>query len=473
MAFDKSQVEKDTRDLEKLGYKQELFRGLGTFSNFAVSFSVISILTGLSQLYGYGLAHGGPFQLIVGWCLVGFFTLSVALSMAELASAYPTAGALYHWGSFLGGKTIGWFTGCFNSIGMFAIIAGIDYGLARFLVGLLQIADTPIHVNLLYAGLLLSHALLNYRGIKLVSWLNDFSAFYHVFVVLILIIALFAKGFSQPVSFLFKWNKTDSYHPLYSFIVGLLISQWTLAGYDASAHVTEETVDPGRRAPIGILMAVVLSIVFGFLMLVAVTLSIPDLDKITSLGDASFLEIFKLVLGETWGRAIVFLVSGAMWLCGLASMTSASRMIYAFSRDGGLPFSKILSKVDTKYQTPANAIWALSFFALLLVFFVSNLSEVVSIATIALYLSYIIPIATRLIQGLRGHKARIGPWSLGKYSTFVSVLAVIWVGFITVIFTLPPNTMAGQYMGICTLILIAMWFGFVRNKFKGAKYHEV
>lgn len=470
--MDQIQIEKDIRDLEKLGYKQELFRGLGTFSNFAVSFSVISILTGLSQLYGYGLAHGGPFQLIVGWCLVGFFTMMVALSMAELASAYPTAGALYHWGSFLGGKTVGWFTGCFNSIGMFAIIAGIDYGLARFLIGLLQVTDTPTNVNLIYALILFSHALLNYRGIKLVSWLNDFSAFYHVAVVIVLIGALAFHGFSQPVSFLFKWNQTDSYTPIYSFIVGLLISQWTLAGYDASAHVTEETVDPGRRAPIGIMMAVILSVISGFFMLVAVTLSIPDLDKITALGDASFLEIFKAVLGETWGVLIVWLVAGAMWLCGLASMTSASRMIYAFSRDGGLPFSKALSKVDDKHKTPATAIWTLSVLALVLAFIVRNLSEVVSIATIALYVSYIIPIATKLIQSLRGHKARVGPWNLGRYSNLIAFLAVVWVAFITVIFMIPPNVVAGQYMGVCTLILVLMWFGFVKNKFEGAKYHE-
>src|SRR6266567_340205 len=115
------QALKDAQDLKKLGYAQELLRDMGGFSSFAVSFSVISILTGATQLYGYGLQHGGPLQMTLGWLVVSVFTTAVALSMAELASSYPTAGALYHWSSFLGGRGLGWFTACFNTMGQFAI----------------------------------------------------------------------------------------------------------------------------------------------------------------------------------------------------------------------------------------------------------------------------------------------------------------------------------------------------------------
>src|SRR6185312_801316 len=112
-------ADRDAADLASMGYAQELFRQMGGFSNFAISFSIISILTGAIQLYGYGLQHGGPLVLTLGWWVVSFFTMAVALSMAELASAYPTAGALYHWASFLGGRELGWFTACFNTIGQF------------------------------------------------------------------------------------------------------------------------------------------------------------------------------------------------------------------------------------------------------------------------------------------------------------------------------------------------------------------
>src|SRR5438445_9533626 len=111
--MDQHQLDQDAKDLERLGYVQELLRDMGGFSNFAISFSIISILTGAIQLYGYGLNHGGPLQITMGWLLVSFFTILVSLSMAELASSYPTSGALYHWSSFLGGRAWGWFTACF------------------------------------------------------------------------------------------------------------------------------------------------------------------------------------------------------------------------------------------------------------------------------------------------------------------------------------------------------------------------
>jgi amino acid transporter len=407
-----------------------------------------------------------------GWILVGFFTLIVSLAMAELASAYPTAGALYHWSSFLGGRTVGWFTACFNAIGMFAILAGIDYGLAKFLIPLLHLPNQTWVVNVLYAFLLFSHAFLNYRGIKWVSWLNDFSAVYHVVVVAILIGALAFKGFHQPLRFLNHFHATDGFSPSYSFIIGLLLAQWTLTGYDASAHVTEETIDPGRRAPWGIFFAVVLSLFSGLFMLMAVTLSIPDLAEFTAKGDSAFLEIFRFNLGDGFGSLVVGLCAGAMWLCGLAGMTSASRMVFAFARDKGLPMSHWLAKVDENYKTPAPAIWALAIFALVLAFSVSIYSAVVSIATVALYISYGLPIATRLWARLNRKHEKIGPWNLGKFSTLVSILAVGWVSFITVVFMLPPNEQAGQVMGILFLILIFLWGFYVRHRYVGPKYHE-
>lgn len=461
------QLDQDARDLQKMGYTQELLRKLGGFSNFAVSFSVISILTGATQLYGYGLQHGGPLQMSLGWTLVSLFTMTVALSMAELASAYPTAGALYHWATYLGGKRIGWFTACFNTIGMFAIMAGIDYGLAQFLTGLLQLPTS--YTSGLYFFLLFSHASLNHIGIRLVSWLNNFSAWYHMGVVIYLFAALAFAGFVQPLSFLGTFNSTDSTTPFNSFLIGLLLAQWTLTGYDASAHVTEETVDPRRNSPRGIFTAVIVSVVFGFLMLAAVTLSIPDLAQATAFGDRAFSEIMKLRLGETQGNFMNALIAGAMWLCGLATMTSASRMVYAFARDGGLPYSKVWAKISPGHKTPANAIWGLSVFALFLVFSVDVYSAVVSIATIALYISYGLPILARLYARAKGTDHSTGPWNLGKFSTFNAVIALAWILFITTLFVLPPNDQAGKVIAVCTVVLVAIWGFRARTHFKGPK----
>jgi len=469
--MENSRVDQDAKDLQHLGYVQELLRDMGGFSSFAVSFSVISILTGATQLYGYGLQHGGPIEFSLGWILVSIFTLTVALSMAELASSYPTAGALYHWSSFLGGKGLGWFTACFNTIGQFAILAGIDYGLAQFIVSLVGWPNTPLVITSLYAVLLLSHAGLNHYGIRLVAWLNDFSAGYHIVVVFVILGILMSKGFAQPFSFLFKFKSSDSFHPTYSFLIGLLVAQWTLTGYDASAHVTEETHNPRKNAPWGIFLAVVISMIMGFIMLAAITLSITNLDQAVGFGDDAFVKIMNLRLGTTMGSVIVGLIAGAMWLCGLASMTSASRMVYAFARDGGLPLSKVWAKINETHRTPSNAIWALALLSLILALSVKLYSAIISIATIALYISYGLPIVARLKYRLSRGVDEVGPWNLGRFSNFVAILAVSWICFIIVLFILPPNEQAGEIMGGILLLFALIWIFRARKHFSGPRFH--
>lgn len=463
----------DAEDLKKLGYAQDLIRDMGGFSSFAISFSVISILTGISQLYGYGLTHGGPLQLCFGWLFVAFFTMGVALPMAELASAYPTSGALYHWSTFLGGRTWGWFTACFNAVGQFAIVAGIDYGLASFLPGLFGWESTPNLVGGLYILILLSHAVLNHIGIKVVTMLNNFSAWYHIIVVGLLLAALAIKGFVQPVSFLFTFKNGDLNFPdKYSFMIGLLMAQWTLTGYDAAANVSEETHNPRMNAPWGIIIAVVISVVAGFLMISAVTLSIPDLDQAMASSNA-FVDIFKARLGNGIGGSIVFLIAGAMWMCGLAAMTSASRMLYAFARDGGLPLSNVWNQISERYKTPANAIWGLAAFAALITVSVSVYSAVVSVAIIAMYLSYGMPTMALLYRRFKNTNPNKvigkGPWNIGKFSTPVAMVGVCWMLFITVLFVLPPNEKAGQVMAGVFILLLIIWFSVARKKFNGPK----
>ena len=263
----------DVRDLGALGYAQELFRTMGGFSNFAISFSIISILTGAVTLYSHGLVMGGPAEMAFGWPLVSVFTLAVALSMAELSSSMPTSGAMYHWACRLGGKGWGWFTAWFNIIGQLATLAGIDYGCALFVTPLVGLPTTTSNVLIVYAGVLLSHGLINHLGIRLVSRLNDLSVTVHVVGVVAIVGALFLFAPKQPIGFFFArvTTNTNGWPYWWAFVVGLLQAQWTFTGYDASASVSEETVDPRRRVPWGIVMAVVVSSVMGYLLLIALT----------------------------------------------------------------------------------------------------------------------------------------------------------------------------------------------------------
>lgn len=462
-----TQKDLDRRQLHGFGYAQQLFRDMGGFSNFAISFSIISILTGAVTLYGYGLNAGGPLVMTLGWPLVTVFTLAVAAGLAELASAFPTAGAMYHWAAILGGPGWGWFTAWFNFTGQFAILAGISYGCADFMTPLLGLEPTATNKLLVYAAILFSQGILNHIGIRLVARLNDFSAWYHMVGGAVLVVALFFFAPKQPATFLLKANFTTLEFPYWwAFLLGLLQAQWTYTGYDASAHITEETVDPSRNAPWGLFNAVAVSAVFGYVMLLAVTLSIQDLPGAAAAGNP-FIYIIETALGTTFGRAMLWMVTLAMWFCGLSSVTSISRMIFAFARDHGMPASPLWSQISKKYRSPAPAIWLAIGVAFLIAIYSRAYSVIVSISTIGLYVSYGIPILLGLRAQRHGQWTHRGPWHLGKWSRFNAVIALLWITFITVLFVAPPNQLTGYtFLGL-TVFLLIYYFVDVRHWFRG------
>lgn len=465
----------DEQELSKLGYAQELFRTMGGFSNFAISFSIISILTGAVTLYGHGLKMGGPAQMSLGWPLVTLFTLAVVMSMAELASAIPTSGAMYHWSCQLGGKGWGWFTAWFNIIGQIAAIAGIDYGCAQFVAPLLRLSSTPQNLLIVYAAILLSHALINHYGIRLVAWLNDFSVTVHIIGVVVIVGALFLLAPKQPASFFFAriTNNTDGYPYGWAFVIGLLQAMWTYTGYDASASVSEETVDPRRRAPWGMVMAVAVSSIVGYLLLIALTLAIKDIPAVLSAKDAGGNEVPAVVailvnaLGDRAGTAFSALAAMAMWFCGLSAVTWSSRVIWAFARDEGLPLSNVWKQVSRKHSTPVYTIWLCVIAAFLAAIYSGAYAVVTSISTIGLYVSYIIPVALLFFLRLRGGKIERGPWHLGSLSSAFNSIAILYVIFLCIILSIPDDHRAGKTLIGVTAVL-ALWYGFYeRRRFAG------
>jgi len=325
------QIAEDTHDLHRWGYAQQLLRDMGGFANFAVSFTIISILTGAIALYGHGLKYGGPAVNGYGWLLVTAFTLLVAASLAEIASAIPTAGAMYHWAAVLGGPGWGWFTGWLNLVGQVATTAGIDYALTLFLVDLLGLSGSGPALAV-YGALLVSHALLNHYGIRAVAKCNDFSVWYHIAVTLAIVAAFVLWAPLQPLGFAFQTGFTTSGYPYWwGFLVGLLQAQWTITGYDASAHITEETVDPRRNAPWGMFLAVLVSGIFGYALMLAVTLAIQDLPA-SAAAPNPFIDIAERALGPRGGRLLVWSILPAMWFCGLSSVTANARMAWTPAR---------------------------------------------------------------------------------------------------------------------------------------------
>jgi amino acid permease (GABA permease) len=480
----------DVDTLHKLGYAQELRRRMSTFSNFAVSFTIISILSGCLTLYGYGMNTGGPVEMSIGWPLVGIMVLLVGLAMAEVCSAYPTAGGLYYWAAKLGGKNSAgwsWFTGWFNLLGQVAVTAGIDFGLALFADAFLNAAfnypSTPRWIVLIFAVVLFLHGLLNTFGVALVALLNDISVWWHLVGVAVIVLALlfFAKS-HQSLSFIFT-NFTNNTGfsfggaPIYVFAIGLLLAQYTFTGYDASAHMTEETHNAAIAGPRGIVWSIIISLIAGWVLLIGVTSAIQSYSTEASAVTPA-AQVFIDALGKNGGLFLLLIAIGAQFFCGMSSVTANSRMIYAFSRDGAVPGSQFWHRINPRTRTPTNSIWFAAVGAFILgVPYLWNPAAyyaVTSIATIGLYIAYGIPILLRLIAGA---SFKAGPWQLGAWSRPVGIIAVIWIGFIAILFVLPqasPITALNfNYsivaVGVVLLYAAGYWFISAKNWFKGPK----
>ena len=457
------QAQQDARELQRFGYAQELLRSMGGFSNFAISFSIISILTGAVTLFDYGLQMGGPLEMTLGWPLATAGTLFVALSMAELCSALPTSGGTYHWSAELGGPTWAWFTALLNIVGLVAALAAIDYGCAQFLAPILGLEASAKVLLLTYALILASHGFINHYGIRWVAWLNDLSVTVHILGVLVLMGALWIFAPKQPLSFLLTSTSSSTIHAPYSwlFMLGLLQAAWTYTGYDASAHVAEETLDPRRRAPWGIVLSVVVSGFFGCLLILSLTWAIPSVSSVLNAKDSAgnslpaVLAIVTATLGQRAGKAVLLLAVAAMWFCGLSTVTSVSRVIYALARDKGLPMAKFWSKTHPQHKTPGAAIWLSVAVAFLALVYSASYSVVTSLSVLGCYLAYNIPVYLGWRRKLEWVDKR-GPWHLGQRSNLINVLALVWTVFICAIMIMPPNALAGISMAVVLAVLYAL-----------------
>jgi amino acid transporter len=442
---------------------------MGGFSSFALSFSIISVVTGIITTYKDALAAGGPAGVGLGWPLVSVGTIVVALAMAELSSAFPTAGALYHWSSLLGGKGAGWMTAATNLTGQVAIVAAIDYGLADQLQGTLGL-DARF-TFWLYIAILLSHAIINFFWVRLVAVLNDFSATVHIVGVVVLVALLFAFGKSHGASYLAETGFTtrDDHRYSIGFLNALLLGMFTFTGYDASAHLAEETKDAARRAPFGIVSSVVVSAVVGYALVCGITLAIGDLAA-TADDKHAALYVLKGALGARAGSASMALALFAMWFCGLSSVTSASRTLYAFARDGGV--HRKVAHVSKRFGTPPYAVAIFFALPLLLVVLTSRLSEdvfvaVASMSVMALYLSYAMPIALGIVARRDGRWKKMGPFSVGRAGPIVAVVAVLWSAFVLVVSGL--NFLATEILGGTLAILLAVYIFGIKSSFAGPR----
>jgi amino acid transporter len=474
----------DVKQLHSMGYAQELARRMGGFSNFAISFSIICILAGGITSFAIGLGGAGGASIGVGWLVGGAFALIVAVSMGQIASAYPTAGGLYHWGSILGGRGWGWATAWFNLLGLLFVTASVNYGVYLLfkdllLTGVLAMDVSKwgnIHALVGVAVLLATQALFNHFGIRVTTRLTDFSGYLILAVSVTLTLALLAFAPSLDFSRLFSftnfsgtaggfWPRTDNTSA--AFLLSLLLVCYTITGFDASAHTSEETRNAAVIVPRGMWHSVLWSVLFGYIMVCSFVLAMPSVEEGVKQGFNVFPWLMtNSGMPEMLRKLLLVGIVIANYLCGLACLTSCSRMMYAFARDEGLPFSKPLASVSARHRTPVVAIWTSAVFAVLVTIYADAYAVLSAGSAVLLYLSYVMPVGAGIFAEGKTwtHK---GPFDLKGLSKPIAALAVIgglilaWTGFQA------PNEKVLYATAGLIGVLVVSWFAFERRRFQG------
>jgi amino acid transporter len=499
-------LNKDELHLAKLGYKQELSRSWSGFSNFAISFSIISILAGCFTTFGQAWNNGGPVAISWGWPLISLFILIIGFTMSELVSAYPTSGGIYWWASKLGGPAAGFFTGWLNLIGLLAVTASVAYGAATFFDLTVSTVSSGYadgysltRVFITFVVILALAALANIFSGHLLAIVNNISVWWHVAgAAVVILVLIVVPDHHQSLNFVFteRVNNSGYSSGMYWFLVlplGFLLTQYTITGFDASAHLSEETHDAADGAAKGIWRSIFYSAVGGYLLLLAFVFAVQDPDAITAGGGAVDL-IFGQALPERWHFLILLISTAGQLFCTTACLTSASRMTFAFSRDGAIPGSPWLSKVNPRTKVPANAVLFVAVVGAIITLpalikvdingapVPIAFYAVVSVAVIGLYLAFLIPI---YLRWRLGDAFVPGDWTLGSKYKWMNPIAVAEIAIISIYFILPftPAAVPGNkdfswkfvnYAPILTggtLLALAIWWKVsAKHWFTGPKH---
>ncbi|MEU6091266.1 amino acid permease [Streptomyces sp. NPDC047085] len=475
----------DDATLHAMGYPRKLTRRFQAFDNFAISFTIINILSGIFSSFGYGMNAGGPRILVFGWIGVSVMVLFIGAAMAEVASAYPTSGALYFSAGKLAKRHKGawsWYTGWLNFVGQIGGTAATGYAAATFIQAFVALQwssyrPTAHQTVLITALIIVLQGLANTYTVQLVAVLNRISVWWLLIGLVVIVSTLIVMpDHHQSASFVTHFvNNTGFTNGLYGGMLGLLVTSWTFTGFDGSFHMSEETVRATVNAPKGITRAIGYSAITGLILMLALVYSIGDYDKVAS-SSAPPVQILIDGLGLGTAKVMLLVVIGAMLFCGLANLTSNTRQIFAFSRDGAMPGSRWWHSVSLRTRTPVKAVWLAVACSLALVvpgwWSHTAFTAIVSVNVVGLFLAYAVPIFLRLRLG---DEFQPGPWHLGRWGRPIGWIAVIWIVLSSVLFMLPqasPITVdsfnyAPIALAVVVLVATVWWFATARRRFQG------
>ena len=456
---------KDVEILEKFNYKQELKRNLKLFSSFAVAFSFISITTGIFTNYQFIIQTAGP-AAIWSWAITVVGQLLVALIFAELAGIIPVSGYSYQWMKRLSTPFVSWITGWISFCFLILVIPAVDWGLAPVLAGLLNIPISDQNIMLIVMGTILVQVILNIIGVKIATIINNGAVFTETIGMIGLTLFLFIAAFNSdadPAILLSTGNAATGTSYIAPFIMTMLMGAFTLVGFEASANLSEETVNASKTVPKAIIAAVAVSGAFGMLFLIAATIAIPNLeDVLTSNNPLPY--IVETTLGGVLGKSFLVLVAVSIFACGLVITTSAGRLIFAMSRDNAFFFSSYFKKISPRSNSPIAATLLILILCLISTYFAESLTLLVGATAVLPALIYLLTIVSygRVRKNVDFSKSS---FTLGKFSKPVFSLAVIWLILEIGILTIPQDFHNVTIVsGLLVLVGIIFYFLFFRTK---------
>jgi amino acid transporter len=444
----------EANSVREFGYEPVLHRSMGRFSVFAISFSLISISTGIFANYGFGLNQAGP-RFVWTWILVGVGQFVIALNLAHLAPRVPLSGYAYQWAARMKSPGYGWFPGWFALAGWLTGTAGVAYAFAAYFAPYVHIGTSQPVIIAVTVGVVALYTVIHLFGIAAKSRLNDFSVTAELIGITVvgvgLLIYSFVAGLPHAYfGYLATHGHTAASAGLGAFAVSALVGAYTLTGYEGAADLAEEAKNPRVSIPRAIILAEVISATVGFVVLLGFTLAIPNLAKT----QASGTPLLYIMSARMPGWAVdisMVLVFVAIFACGLINMAAVSRLGFSMARDNMLPFSKSLTKVSDRYRSPYVILIVCAVISMLFTLTAKVEVTITSVSSVAIFAAYFMVI----LGGLKvaGQPSLPGTFSLGRAAVPLSYVGLAWCVLICGALTIPK---VGHTAGEASLVMFAL-----------------
>ncbi len=452
----------DSELLARFGYSQTLNRTMGAFSSFALSFSFVSITTGIFGNYSFGIEQGGP-RFIWTWILVGVGQILVALCLAQMAVRVPLAGAMYNWGSRLMGPRYGWFSGWFTLAGYMAGYAGVAYAFSAYFAPYFNIGTSTQTIVITTIILIVAVATINIVGMKLASHVNNVSVVTEIIGITLLGIGFLIYSLVHGQTHVSLGSSTGitgghvGHTAFGGFAASILMGAYTLIGFECAADLSEETRGAVRSVPRAIIYSIVLSAVLGFFVILGFTLAIPNLPAVLH-SSTPLLVIMQHYLGSFVTHIAMIMVFISIFACTLMNTATPARQMYALARDNMLPAGGFLTRVTKRSGSPYMAIIVVSVIAILFTLVAKAEAVITSVSSVAIYVGYGLVIIAGVVNLKRLPPLDANGFSLGRWHRPVAFAALTWLVVAIAALTIPAVGHKAAVGFLVVLGIAVVWY---------------